>query len=183
MPTAENEQKLIAGLNTGLYIDGTWRDASNGATFDVEDPSTGEVLTTVANATPEDGMAALDAAAAAQASWGSTPPRERAEILRRAFDLVTERADDFALLMTLEMGKPLAEARGEVTYGGEFLRWFSEEAARISGRYSIAPDGRSRVLVHKRPVGPCLFITPWNFPLAMATRRSRPPSRPAAPWS
>ena len=174
MPTAENEQKLIAGLNTGLYIDGTWRDASDGATFDVEDPSTGEVLTTVANATPEDGMAALDAAAAAQASWGSTPPRERAEILRRAFDLVTERADDFALLMTLEMGKPLAEARGEVAYGGEFLRWFSEEAARISGRYSVAPDGRTRLLVHKRPVGPCLFITPWNFPLAMATRKIAP---------
>jgi succinate-semialdehyde dehydrogenase/glutarate-semialdehyde dehydrogenase len=172
--TAEHEKKLIASLNTGLYIDGKWREATGGGTFDVEDPSTGEVLTTIASAAPEDGAAALDAAVAAQVDWARTPPRERAEILRRAFDTVTARADDFALLMTLEMGKPLAEARGEVAYGGEFLRWFSEEAARISGRYSVAPDGKARLLVHKRPVGPCLFITPWNFPLAMATRKIGP---------
>jgi len=168
------QSQLIGSLRTGLYVDGTWRDASAGATFDVEDPATGEVLTTVADATPEDGMAALDAAAAAQGSWARTAPRERAEILRRAFESVTARADDFALLMTLEMGKPLAEARGEVTYGAEFLRWFSEEAARVSGRYAIAPDGKARLMVHKRPVGPCLFITPWNFPLAMATRKIAP---------
>ena len=172
--TAENEKQLIESLRTGLFIDGAWRDASNGEAFEVEDPATGKVLTTVANATPEDGMAALEAATEAQRSWGSTAPRERAEILRRAFEAVTARADDFALLMTLEMGKPLAEARGEVTYGAEFLRWFSEEAARISGRYAIAPDGKARLMVHKRPVGPSLFITPWNFPLAMATRKIAP---------
>ncbi len=172
--TAENEKQLIESLRTGLFIDGTWRDSSNGETFEVEDPATGEVLTTVANATPEDGLAALTAADEAQRSWGSSAPRERAELLRRAFETVTARADDFALLMTLEMGKPLAEARGEVTYGAEFLRWFSEEAARISGRYAIAPDGKARLMVHKRPVGPSLFITPWNFPLAMATRKIAP---------
>ncbi|HEU4515172.1 MAG TPA: NAD-dependent succinate-semialdehyde dehydrogenase [Nocardioidaceae bacterium] len=173
-PTAENEKQLIESLNTGLYVDGKWRDSSDGETFEVEDPATGEVLTRVANATPEDGMAALAAATEAQRAWGATPPRERAEILRRAFETVTARADEFALLMTLEMGKPLAEAHGEVTYGAEFLRWFSEEAARISGRYAIAPDGKARLMVHKRPVGPSLFITPWNFPLAMATRKIAP---------
>jgi succinate-semialdehyde dehydrogenase/glutarate-semialdehyde dehydrogenase len=172
--TAENEKQLIESLRTGLFIDGTWRDASDGGTFEVEDPATGEVLTTVANATPEDGMAALSAATEAQKAWGASAPRERAELLRRAFDTVTARADDFALLMTLEMGKPLAEARGEVTYGAEFLRWFSEEAARVSGRYATAPDGKARLMVHKRPVGPSLFITPWNFPLAMATRKIAP---------
>jgi len=173
-PTAENEKQLIESLRTGLFIDGSWRDAGDGATFEVEDPATGDVLTTVANATPEDGMAALAAATDAQKSWGSSAPRERAELLRRAFEAVTARADDFALLMTLEMGKPLAEAHGEVTYGAEFLRWFSEEAARISGRYATAPDGKARLMVHKRPVGPSLFITPWNFPLAMATRKIAP---------
>jgi succinate-semialdehyde dehydrogenase/glutarate-semialdehyde dehydrogenase len=172
--TAEHEKQLIESLRTGLYIGGAWRDASNAATFDVEDPATGEILTTVADATPEDGMAALTAAAETQQEWGTSAPRERAEILRRAFEAVTARADDFALLMTLEMGKPLAEARGEVTYGAEFLRWFSEEAPRISGRYATAPDGKARLMVHKRPVGPSLFITPWNFPLAMATRKIAP---------
>ncbi|EMY35987.1 succinate-semialdehyde dehydrogenase (NAD(P)+), partial [Arthrobacter crystallopoietes BAB-32] len=106
--------------------------------------------------------------------WAKTAPRERGEILRRAFELVTERAEDFALLMTLEMGKPLAEARGEVAYGAEFLRWFSEEAVRIDGRFGTAPDGKNRLLVQKKPVGPCLLITPWNFPLAMATRKIAP---------
>ncbi|HLN76993.1 MAG TPA: NAD-dependent succinate-semialdehyde dehydrogenase [Nocardioidaceae bacterium] len=173
-PTAENEKQLIESLRTGLFIDGSWRDAGNGETFEVEDPATGKVLTTVANATPDDGMAALAAAHKAQKAWGATAPRERAEILRRAFEAVTARADDFALLMTLEMGKPLPEAHGEVTYGAEFLRWFSEEAARISGRYATAPDGKARLMVHKRPVGPSLFITPWNFPLAMATRKIAP---------
>ena len=171
---AQHEKQLVGSLPTGLYVGGEWRDASDGATFEVEDPATGEGLTTVSDATPEDGMAALGAACSAQHSWARTAPRERAEILRRAFDLVTARADDFALLMTLEMGKPLAESRGEVTYGAEFLRWFSEEAARISGRYAVAPDGKARLMVHKRPVGPCLFITPWNFPLAMATRKIAP---------
>jgi succinate-semialdehyde dehydrogenase/glutarate-semialdehyde dehydrogenase len=172
--TADNEKKLVESLPTRVYVDGGWRESSNGGTFEVEDPATGDVLTTVADATPEDGMDALGAATAAQASWGTVAPRERAELLRRAFEAVTARADDFALLMTLEMGKPLAESQAEVAYGAEFLRWFSEEAARISGRYATAPDGRARLMVHKRPVGPSLFITPWNFPLAMATRKIAP---------
>ncbi|NJC21763.1 succinate-semialdehyde dehydrogenase/glutarate-semialdehyde dehydrogenase [Arthrobacter pigmenti] len=172
--TAQREHELLSTVPTGLLIGGQWRDASNGKTFDVEDPATGKTLLSIADASPEDGRAALDAAVAAQDDWARTAPRERGEILRRAFELVTERADDFALLMTLEMGKPLAEARGELTYAAEFLRWFSEEAVRTSGRYSTAPDGKSRILVTKKPVGPCLLITPWNFPLAMATRKIAP---------
>lgn len=172
--TTQREQELLAQVPTGLLIGGHWRDASTGKTFDIEDPATGETLLTIADASPEDGMAALDAAAAAQDSWARTAPRERGEILRRAFELVTARAEDFALLMTMEMGKPLAEARGEVTYGAEFLRWFSEEAVRATGRYSTSPDGKTRILVNKKPVGPCLLITPWNFPLAMATRKIAP---------
>ncbi|MFK0007247.1 NAD-dependent succinate-semialdehyde dehydrogenase [Paenarthrobacter sp. NPDC090520] len=172
--TVERESELLASVPTGLLINGQWGPAGSGKTFDVEDPATGKVLLSISDAGAEDGAAALDAAAAAQADWARTAPRERGEILRRAFELVTERAEDFALLMTLEMGKPLAEARGEVTYGAEFLRWFSEEAVRVSGRYSAAPDGKNRLLVQKKPVGPCLLITPWNFPLAMATRKIAP---------
>ncbi|MFM9919103.1 NAD-dependent succinate-semialdehyde dehydrogenase [Lacisediminihabitans sp. H27-G8] len=168
------EAALLDRIPTGLFIDGEWRDASDGGTFDVHDPSTGKVLLSISDATPEDAAAALAAADAAQRGWARTAPRVRAEILRTAFELLTARADDFALLMTLEMGKPLAEARGEVTYGAEFLRWFSEETARISGRFATAPDGNSRLLVTRRAVGPCLFITPWNFPLAMATRKIAP---------
>ena len=167
--TVEREKALIDSLPTGLLIGGEWRGSSDDSTFAVEDPATGQVLARVADARPEDGLAALDAAAAAQASWAATAPRVRGEILRRGFDAVTARADDFALLMTLEMGKSLTEARAEVAYGAEFLRWFSEEAVRISGRYTTAPDGNSRLLMLKKPVGPSLFITPWNFPLAMAT--------------
>ncbi|WP_374947892.1 NAD-dependent succinate-semialdehyde dehydrogenase [Agreia sp.] len=173
-PTPDDERALLASLPTGLLIGGAWRAASDGGTLDVIDPSTGGVLASIACATPADGADALNAAVSAQAAWAKTAPRERAEILRRAFEAVTARGDDFALLMTLEMGKPLAEARGEVAYGAEFLRWFSEETARISGRFAQAPDGSSRLLVMKRPVGPCLFITPWNFPLAMATRKIAP---------
>jgi succinate-semialdehyde dehydrogenase/glutarate-semialdehyde dehydrogenase len=172
--TAERESELLASVPTGLLINGEWRPAASGKTFDVEDPATGEVLLSIADAGPEDGRAALDAAAAAQDSWAKVPARERGEILRRAFELVTERAEDFALLMTMEMGKPLAEARGEVTYGAEFLRWFSEEAVRAFGRYSVSPEGKTRLLVQKKPVGPSLLITPWNFPLAMATRKVAP---------
>lgn len=172
--TSNQELELLGSVHTGLLINGAWRPAALGKTFDVEDPATGKVLLSVADASPEDGMAALDAAAAAQESWAKVPARERGEILRSAFELVTARVDDFALLMTLEMGKPLAEARGEVAYAAEFLRWFSEEAVRAFGRYSVAPDGKSRLLVQKKPVGPCLLITPWNFPLAMATRKIAP---------
>ncbi len=174
MSTSDRETELIDSLETRPFIDGTWREAEGSRTFDVEDPATNRTLTHVGDASPDDGLAALTAAHDAQRSWARTPARERAEILRTVFERVTERAEELALLMTLEMGKPLAEARGEVTYGAEFLRWFSEEAPRVAGRYSDAPDGGSRLLVRKRPVGPCLFITPWNFPLAMATRKIAP---------
>ena len=172
--TGQRENALLASVPTGLLIDGRWRPSASGKTFGVADPATGKLLLEIADASAEDGAAALDAAVAAQDSWAKVPPRERGEILRRAFELVTARAEDFALLMTMEMGKPLAEARGEVAYGAEFLRWFSEEAVRVSGRYSLSPEGNSRLLVTKKPVGPCLLITPWNFPLAMATRKIAP---------
>ena len=166
------EQEVVAAVPHGLLIGGEWVATSD--TLPVEDPSTGEVLTHVADATAAEALAALEAAALAQESWAARPPRERSEILRRAYEQITARRDELALLMTLEMGKPLAEARGEVTYGAEFLRWFAEEAVRIDGRYSEAPNGAARTLVSKRPVGPCLLITPWNFPLAMGTRKIGP---------
>jgi succinate-semialdehyde dehydrogenase / glutarate-semialdehyde dehydrogenase len=174
MAQSDSEKSLLASVPTGLFIGGTWRDAAGGATLDVEDPATGEVLTSVADASVEDGRAALDAAVAAQAGWAATAPRERGEILRAAFEAVTARTEDFALMMTLEMGKPLAESRGEVTYGAEFLRWFSEEAVRIGGRWSTSPNGATRLMTTKQPVGPTLMITPWNFPLAMGTRKIGP---------
>ncbi|MBO3664856.1 NAD-dependent succinate-semialdehyde dehydrogenase [Microbacterium sp. NEAU-LLB] len=170
----DREKDLLAQIPTQLFIGGEWRDATSGKTFEVRDPSTNEVIAQVADASPEDGIRALDAAVAAQDAWAATSPRERSDILRRVFDLVRERADDVALLMTLEMGKPLAEAKGEVTYGNEFNRWFSEEAVRIAGRYGQNPEGTGRIIVAQRPVGPCFFITPWNFPLAMATRKIAP---------
>ena len=169
-----DEKALLDRTPTGLYVGGSWRPSADGATIDVEDPATGEVLTSVADATVEDGRTALDAAVQAQGDWAATPPRERAELLRSAFELITERADDFALLMTLEMGKPVAQSRGEVTYGAEFFRWFSEETVRIAGRWSTSPDGRTRLMTMKQPVGPTLMITPWNFPLAMGTRKIGP---------
>ncbi|WP_424447716.1 NAD-dependent succinate-semialdehyde dehydrogenase [Microbacterium arborescens] len=172
--THEDETRLLAGIERGLFIGGEWVDAEGGATFAVTDPSTGRTLIEIADASPADGIRALDAAVAAQEEWAATAPRTRSDILRRAFDIVQERKEDLALLMTLEMGKPLAEARGEVVYGGEFLRWFSEEAVRISGRYGLNPEGTGRMVVSQRPVGPSFFITPWNFPLAMATRKIAP---------
>ncbi|WP_242089285.1 NAD-dependent succinate-semialdehyde dehydrogenase [Microbacterium lacticum] len=167
------ESALLAKVPRGLFIRGEWVEGSRG-TFPVHDPATGDVLVEIADASPEDGIRALDAAVEAQDDWAATPPRTRSDILRRAFDLLMERADEFALLMTLEMGKPLAEARGEVTYGGEFLRWFSEEAVRVAGRYGQNPEGTGRMVISQHPVGPCFFITPWNFPLAMATRKIAP---------
>lgn len=168
------ETELLASVPRGLYIDGAWVDAEGGKTMTVGDPSNGETLAEIADASVADGQRALDAAANAQAEWAATAPRARGEILRRAFDLMQERADEFALLMTLEMGKPLAEARGEVTYGGEFLRWFSEEAVRITGRFGLNPEGTGQIVVSHAPVGPSFLITPWNFPLAMATRKIAP---------
>lgn len=169
-----NEQALLDRVETGLSIGGTWQPSTTGATLDVHDPATGEVIKTIADATVEDAVRALDAAVAAQASWGATPTRERSNILRRAFDLLIERKEDFALLMSMEMGKPIAEARGEVVYGGEFLRWFSEEAVRVRGDYRQTPEGNGNMVVSHLPVGPTYFITPWNFPLAMATRKIAP---------
>ncbi|HEV7567696.1 MAG TPA: NAD-dependent succinate-semialdehyde dehydrogenase [Microbacteriaceae bacterium] len=169
-----NETELLARVPSKLYIGGQWVGGTSGHTIDVIDPATGSVIKTIADASVDDGIAAVDAAVAAADAWAATAPRARGEILRRAFDLLQERRDDFALLMTLEMGKPLAEAQGEVTYGGEFLRWFSEEAVRIAGRYGTNPEGTGRMIVSQHPVGPCYLITPWNFPLAMATRKVAP---------
>ncbi|MBC7517775.1 MAG: NAD-dependent succinate-semialdehyde dehydrogenase [Microbacteriaceae bacterium] len=168
------EAELLAKIPNRLYIGGQWVESTSGRTIDVLDPATGNVLMSIADASVSDGALAMDAADAAQASWGATPARVRGEILRRAFDLLQERKEEFALLMTLEMGKPLAEARGEVAYGGEFLRWFSEEAVRISGHYGNNPEGTGTMIVTHRPVGPSFLITPWNFPLAMATRKIAP---------
>src|SRR4051812_7388788 len=170
----ERERAVVAAVPTGLFIDGKWRDAGGGAHLSVEDPSTGEPLCEVADATADDAVAALDAAVAAQENWAATPPRERGEILRRTFQLMNDRADDLALLLTLEMGKPIAESKGEVTYAAEFFRWFAEEAVRIDGRWSVNPAGAGRLLTMKHPVGPCLLITPWNFPIAMGTRKIGP---------
>jgi succinate-semialdehyde dehydrogenase/glutarate-semialdehyde dehydrogenase len=165
---------IVERVPKDLFIGGVWRPAEGGRTFDVEDPSTAEVLCAVADASPADGLAALDAAAKAQDSWGQHPPRERGEILRRAYELIMGRQDELAVLMTLEMGKPVAESRAEIAYAADFFRWFAEEAVRIEGSYATAPSGQGRLLVMKQPVGPSLLITPWNFPMAMGTRKIGP---------
>jgi succinate-semialdehyde dehydrogenase/glutarate-semialdehyde dehydrogenase len=165
-------REVVGRVRTGLFIGGSWRDTPDH--FDVEDPATGAVIARVSDGTPEDGIEALDAACAAQEAWAATPPRQRGEILRRAYELLMERVEDLALLMTLEMGKPVAESRAEVTYAADFLRWFGEEAVRIDGRWTPNPNGAARLLVMRQPVGPCLFITPWNFPMAMGTRKIGP---------
>ena len=168
------ETELLAKVPDRLFIGGAWVASASGETLAVQDPATGETIKAIADASPADARVAMDSAVDASAAWASTPPRQRGELLRRAFDRIQERAEEFALLMTLEMGKPLAESRGEVTYGAEFLRWFSEEAVRITGRYGTNPEGTGRMIVTQRPVGPCYLITPWNFPLAMATRKIAP---------
>ncbi|WP_340538955.1 NAD-dependent succinate-semialdehyde dehydrogenase [Nocardioides sp. GXZ039] len=174
MDTFERLDAVLTPEHRNLLIGGTWRDADDGKRFDVVDPADGAVIASVADGSPGEAIEALDAAVATQASWAATPPRERGEILRRAWELLQERADDVAWLMSLEMGKPVAEARGEVTYGSEFFRWYAEEAVRIHGRWMDAPAGGSRLLTIKKPVGPCFFVTPWNFPLAMGTRKIGP---------
>src|SRR5438874_1878133 len=170
----EQEQKVIESVPKQLYIGGQWRDGAEGATLPVEDPATGETLCEVADGTPDDADAALAAAHEKQAEWGQTPPRERGEILRRAWETITEREDELSLLMTLEMGKSVEESRAEIKYAGEFFRWFAEQAVRIDGRYAVAPNGAGRLLTMKQPVGPSVMITPWNFPLAMGTRKVGP---------
>jgi succinate-semialdehyde dehydrogenase/glutarate-semialdehyde dehydrogenase len=172
--SATQERTAVDAVPTQLFIGGEWRDGGGGETLDVEDPSTGEAIAAVADATPDDARAALEAACAVQDEWAVHPPRERGEILRRAFEAMTARADELALVMTLEMGKPLAESKAEITYAAEFLRWFSEEAVRIEGRFATAPNGVGRLITMKQPVGPCYAITPWNFPAAMGTRKIGP---------
>jgi succinate-semialdehyde dehydrogenase/glutarate-semialdehyde dehydrogenase len=169
-----HEAAVVEATPTGLFIGGSWRDAANGASFEVIDPSTEQPIATVADATPDDSRAALTAAADAQTGWAATPPRERGEILRRAWQLMQDRKDDLALLMTLEMGKPIKESAAEIAYAADFFRWFSEQAVRIDGRFSREPGGSGRLLTMKQPVGPCLLITPWNFPTAMGTRKIGP---------
>ena len=174
MSIATDEQTVVDSVQKQLYIGGEWRDASGGGTLEVIDPATEEPLCEVADATPEDAKAALDAAVGMQAEWAATPANDRAGILWKAFELMMERADELALLMTLEMGKPIAESKSEIVYAADFFRWFSGEALRIDGNYKQFANGTSRVLVMKQPVGPSLMITPWNFPMAMGTRKLGP---------
>jgi len=161
-------------IPSGLLIGGSWRAASGGATMDVMNPATGSVIARVADGTTEDALAAAHAAAEAQQGWAAAAPRVRSEILYRAFETMMRRQEELARIVTLEMGKPLTEARGEVAYAAEFFRWFAEEAVRIDGGYSRRPDGLGRTVVLRQPVGPCLLITPWNFPLAMGSRKIGP---------
>ncbi len=174
MTLTNDERAVLERVPTGLYIGGEWRPASAGGTLPVEDPSTGESLVEVADAQPSDALDALTAAAERQATWAAYPPRERGEILRRAYEQLTARSDELALLMTLEMGKALAESKAEIAYAAEFFRWFSEEAVRIHGRYMTNTTGKGRILTMRQPVGPCVFVTPWNFPMAMGTRKLAP---------
>jgi succinate-semialdehyde dehydrogenase / glutarate-semialdehyde dehydrogenase len=174
MAVATQEQQVVDAVEKRLYIGGEWRDATGGATLPVEDPSTEETIAEVADGTPDDAKAALDAAVAMQKEWGDTPPNKRSEILYDAFALIGERADELAVLMTLEMGKPVTESKAEIMYSAEFFRWFSGEALRTEGYYKPAGNGSGRVLVMRQPVGPSYMITPWNFPMAMGTRKIGP---------
>ncbi|HEY0344415.1 MAG TPA: NAD-dependent succinate-semialdehyde dehydrogenase [Solirubrobacteraceae bacterium] len=171
---ADAEQAVLAAVPKQLLIGGAWRDGREGGTVAVEDPATGETIAEVADATAEDALDALAAADEAWASWRDSAPRDRSDILRRAYESIIARADELALLMTLEMGKPIAESKAEVTYGASFLRWYAEEAVRCNGRFTTHEAGTGRLLTMKQPVGPCVFITPWNFPLAMGTRKLGP---------
>ncbi len=174
MSAAEQQRAALERAPTRLYIGGSWREATGGGRLAVEDPSTGQTLVEVADAQVADALAALAAAADAQAEWAATAPRQRGEILRRAFEAIVEQTDELALLMTLEMGKALSESRAEISYAAEFFRWFSEEAVRVHGRYMVNTNGDGRILTMRQPVGPCVFVTPWNFPAAMGARKIAP---------
>lgn len=165
---------ILETVPTGLYIDGAWGPAENGLTLDVENPATGEVIAKVADASANDAKRAIEVAGRTQKEWAATAPRDRGEILRRAFELLMERQSEIAAVMTAEMGKSFKEAKGETVYGAEFFRWFAEEAVRINGNYQVSTDGKNRIMVSREPVGPCILITPWNFPLAMGTRKIGP---------
>jgi len=165
---------VLSKVPTDLFIGGTWRAASEGGRFDVLDPATGDVIAQVADGSVEDGLAAVNAAAEAGPGWAATPPRQRAEILRRAWELMTQRADEIATLISLENGKALTDAKGEAAYAAEFFRWYSEETVRMDGLVTTAPSGANRIMVVHQPVGVCVLVTPWNFPAAMATRKMGP---------
>jgi succinate-semialdehyde dehydrogenase / glutarate-semialdehyde dehydrogenase len=171
---AADESAVLGSVPTELYIGGQWRAATGGGTLAVVDPATEDPLVDVADALLEDALAALTAASDKQAEWAATAPRERGEILRRAYEAIVAQTEKLALLMTLEMGKALAESRAEISYAAEFFRWFSEEAVRIHGRYMVNTTGKGRILTMRQPVGPCVFVTPWNFPTAMGTRKIAP---------
>ena len=171
---ADAEQAALAAVPKQLFIGGAWRDGREGGTVAVEDPATGATIAEVADGTAQDALDALAAAHEAFASWRDSAPRERGDILRRAYDAIAARSDELALLMTLEMGKPVAESKAEVAYAASFLRWYAEEAVRVNGRFTVDEAGTGRVLTMKQPVGPCVFITPWNFPLAMGARKIGP---------
>jgi succinate-semialdehyde dehydrogenase/glutarate-semialdehyde dehydrogenase len=171
---SERERAVIEGVPRQLLIGGEWRGAFGGATFAVEDPATGEPIAHVAEGQPEDALAALAAADASQSAWAATAPRDRGEILRRAYETIVARSDELALLMTLEMGKAVPESRAEIAYAAEFFRWFSEEAVRVHGRYMVNTTGTGRIITMRQPVGPCVLVTPWNFPMAMGTRKVAP---------
>jgi succinate-semialdehyde dehydrogenase / glutarate-semialdehyde dehydrogenase len=174
MSIATEEQAVVEKVQNKLLIGGQWRDATGGGTLEVLDPATEEPICEVPDATPEDAMAALDAAVEAQPEWGRSAPNDRAGILWKAFELLMERADELATLMTLEMGKPVAESKAEIVYAADFFRWFSGEALRMDGNWKQFANGTSRVMVMQQPVGPTLMITPWNFPMAMGTRKLGP---------
>ena len=174
MASVAEQETVLQNVPTTLYVAGEWRAASNGETLPVEDPATGQTLVEVGDASVDDAFAALAAAAATQQQWAGTAPRERGEVLRRAYEEIVARTDELALLMTLEMGKALAESRAEIAYAAEFFRWFSEEAVRVHGRYMVNTTGKGRILTMRQPVGPCVFVTPWNFPTAMGTRKIAP---------
>ena len=165
---------LLANVPTDLYIGGKWRKSSDNQRFDVIDPATERKIASVASATVEDAKAAIDAASAAFAGWAAKKPRERGEILRKAFDLIMRDAERFAKLITVENGKALADSRGEVAYAAEFFRWNAEEAVRNIGQVSRAPSSGARIVVQHKPAGVAVLVTPWNFPAAMATRKIGP---------
>jgi len=174
MTFGDRERVVLENVPKELLVGGQWRGASGGGLLAVEDPSTGETLIEVADGQPEDALAALAAAADKQPEWAACAPRDRGEILRRAYEAIVEQTEDLALLMTLEMGKSVAESKAEIAYAAEFFRWFSEEAVRIHGRYMVNTTGKGRILTMRQPVGPCVFVTPWNFPTAMGTRKLAP---------
>ncbi|MFL6097280.1 MAG: aldehyde dehydrogenase family protein, partial [Blastococcus sp.] len=172
--TALGDRPWVAKIPTDLYIGGDWRTASRPDPIPVQDPATEGVLAYVADASPEDGVAAVDAAAAALPGWAATSPRRRGEVLYRAFELMTERREQLAELIVLENGKALTDARGEVAYAAEFFRWYAEEAVRAAGTVQTAPAGTNRIMVLRQPIGVAVLVTPWNFPAAMATRKIGP---------